>query len=92
MVDTLTKPAGTADAVEGEVAAALDGAAPAHAAAAAERTLDAWRPDDPPAALLAEFVALFNTDTRHDAATVSVPLGAAEPAAAASYVARAVRE
>ncbi|EMN1932169.1 acetyl CoA--N6-hydroxylysine acetyl transferase, partial [Burkholderia ambifaria] len=50
MEDTLTKPAGPADAVEGEVAAALDGAASAHAAAAAERTLDAWRPDDPPGA------------------------------------------
>ena len=25
---------------------------------AAERTLDAWRPDEPPAALLAEFVGV----------------------------------
>ncbi|RKT99634.1 acetyl CoA--N6-hydroxylysine acetyl transferase [Burkholderia sp. Nafp2/4-1b] len=100
MEDTLTKPARTADAVEGEVAAALDGAAHARtdaqvqvqASPAAERTLDAWRPDDSPGALLAEFVALFNTDTRHDMATVSVPLGSADPAAVAAYVARAVRD
>ncbi|WP_175777750.1 GNAT family N-acetyltransferase [Burkholderia anthina] len=92
MQDTLTKPAGAADTVEGEVAAAFDGAAHAQTTPSVERMLDAWRPDDPPAALLAEFVALFNTDTRHDAATVSVPLGGADPAAVASYVARAVRE
>ena len=92
MEDTLTKPAGAAEAVEGEVAAALDGAAHAQTqtTSAVERALDAWRPDDPPAMLLAEFVALFNTDTRHDTATVSVPLGSADPAAVASYVDRAV--
>ncbi|HIE4198827.1 TPA: GNAT family N-acetyltransferase, partial [Burkholderia cenocepacia] len=69
MQDTLTKPAGAANAVEGEVAAALDSAAHGQAAAVVEHALDAWRPDDAPDALLATFVALFNTDTRHDAAT-----------------------
>ena len=44
MQDTLTKPAGAADAVEGEVAAALDGASHGQAMAVAEHTLDAWRP------------------------------------------------
>ena len=92
MEDTLTKPAGTADAVEGEVAAALDGAAPGQATAVAEHTLDAWRPDDSPDVLLAAFVALFNTDTRYDAATITVPRGGADAAAVAAYVARAVRE
>ncbi|MEC4600763.1 acetyl CoA--N6-hydroxylysine acetyl transferase, partial [Burkholderia vietnamiensis] len=90
MAHTLTKPADPRDSVEGDVAAALDGAP--QATPVAERMLHAWRPDDAPAALLAEFVALFNTDTQHDAATVSVPLGAADPAAVAAYVARAVRE
>ncbi|KAB0642546.1 acetyl CoA--N6-hydroxylysine acetyl transferase, partial [Burkholderia territorii] len=67
MDDTLTKPAGTADAVEGEVAAALDGAARAQVQStpAVEHACDTWRPDDAPAALLEAFVALFNTDTRH---------------------------
>lgn len=88
MEDTLTKPADAAHAVEGEVAAALDGAV----APEAVHRLDAWRPDDPPAALLAAFVALFNTNVRRDAATVSLPLAGADPAAVASYVARAVRE
>ncbi|MDF0501813.1 acetyl CoA--N6-hydroxylysine acetyl transferase, partial [Burkholderia cenocepacia] len=86
MQDTLTKPAGAADAVEGEVAAALDSAARGQAAVVVEHALDAWRPDDAPDALLATFVALFNTDTRHDAATISVPLGGADATAVASYV------
>ena len=89
MEDTLTKPAGAADAVEGEVAAALDGAAHGRATQVAEHTLDAWHPDDSPDWLLAAFVPLFNTDTRYDAATISVPLGGASAAAVASYVARA---
>lgn len=92
MQDTLTKPAGAADAVEGEVAAALDGASHGQAMAVAEHTLDAWRPDDSPDVLLAAFVALFNTDTRYDAATITVPLGGADAAAVAAYAARAVRE
>jgi hypothetical protein len=59
---------------------------------AADRVLDAWRPDDPPEALLAEIVALFGADSRRGTATLAAPLAGADPAAVAAYVARAIRE
>ncbi|RQS15456.1 N-acetyltransferase [Burkholderia sp. Bp9002] len=94
MNDTLTNPADSAQAAEDAAAVAIDlaGAVQTGAAHDVDRVLDAWRPDDPPAALLAEFVALFNTEARRAHATLAVPLAGTDAAAVAAYVGRAVRE
>ncbi|MBN3821673.1 acetyl CoA--N6-hydroxylysine acetyl transferase, partial [Paraburkholderia sp. Se-20369] len=47
MNDTLTNPADAAPAAEDAAAVAIDFAGAAHDV---DRVLDAWRPDDPPAA------------------------------------------
>src|SRR5690606_28438689 len=91
MAPTLTQPEeAVLKTAAGDVATVRDHGA--DTAPAADRVLDAWRPDDPPGALLAELVALFNTDARRDAATIALPIAGTDPDAIAAYITRAVRE